>query len=217
MNSVAKLLRVAAMVLAGLALPLASVGAVEMVEGKNYSRLKIPVPVETGNKIEVIEFFSYGCPHCSDLEPYLQTWFQTMPADVQYRRVPVMFQERWKSLAKVYYTLDAMGEDVKLSPAVFQAIHTNGLALYDEKPFYDWAAGHGLDRAKVAGIYNSFGIDSKLKRAMALAQTYNIQAVPTIIVDGKFVTSSDRVGGHAGIPAAIDALVVKARAERPKA
>ncbi len=217
MNSMTKFLHAAIVVVGLVALPFASVGAAELVEGKNYSRLKIPVPVESGNKIEVIEFFSYGCPHCNDLEPYLQNWFKTMPADVQYRRVPVMFQERWKSLARVYYTLDAMGEDVKLSPAVFQAIHANGLSLYDEKVFFDWAASKGQDRAKVAGIYSSFGVDSKMKRALALAQTYNIQSVPTIIVDGKFVTSSDRVGGHAGIPAAIDELVNKARAERPKA
>jgi thiol-disulfide isomerase/thioredoxin len=83
----------------------ATAGAADLVEGKNYARLKVPQPVETGKKIEVIEFFSYGCPHCSDLEPYLQNWFKTAPADVQFRRVPVMFQERWKALAKIYYTL----------------------------------------------------------------------------------------------------------------
>src|SRR5664279_2822062 len=108
----------------------------EMVEGKNYSRLKIAQPVESGNKIEIIEFFSYGCPHCNDLEPYLQTWFKTMPADVQYRRVPVMFQDRWKPLARIYYTLDALGDEGKLSPAVFQAIHGSGLPLYDDCLLY---------------------------------------------------------------------------------
>ncbi len=199
---------------AGLAF--AATASADLAEGKDYSRLKVPHAVDSGKKIEVIEFFSYGCPHCSDLEPYLQTWLKTLPPDVQFRRVPVTFQDRWKPLARIYFTLEAMGEDGRLSPEVFKAIHGAGVPLYSDKAFFDWAASKGLDRAKVVDTYNSFGVDSKLKRALVLAQEYNIQAVPTLVVDGKFVTSSDRVGGHAGAPAALDALIAKARAERPK-
>ena len=198
------------------ALAFTGTAAAELVEGKDYSRLKIPHAVDSGKKIEVIEFFSYGCPHCNDLEPYLQTWMKTLPPDVQFRRVPVMFQDRWKALAKDYFTLEALGEDVKLSPDLFKALHASGLPLYQDKAFFDWAASKGLDRAKVVDTYNSFGIDSKMKRAAVLTQEYNVQAVPTLVVDGKFVTSSDRVGGHAGAPAALDALIAKARSERPK-
>ena len=200
--------------LAALALTLPA--AAEMTEGKEYSRLKIAQPVETGKKIEVIEFFSYGCPHCSDLEPYLDAWLAKLSPDVQFRRVPVMFQQRWEALAKIYYTLDAMGEEQRLSPEVFKAIHVSNLPLYQEKSFFDWAATKGLDRAKVEQVYGSFAVNSKFNRAKALAQTYNIQSVPTVVVDGKFVTASDRVGRHAALPAAIDELVAKARAERPK-
>lgn len=198
------------------AMAFAGGAAADLVEGKEYSRLKVPHAVDSGKKIEVIEFFSYGCPHCNDLEPFLQTWMKSLPPDVQFRRVPVMFQDRWKSLAKDYFTLEAMGEDVRLSPELFKAVHVGGLPLYQDKAFFDWAASMGLDRAKVVDTYNSFGIDSKMKRATVLAQEYNVQAVPTLIVDGKFVTSSDRVGGHPGMPAALDALIAKARAERPK-
>ena len=95
-------------------------------------------------------------------------------------------------------------------------MHVSGLPLYQEKSFVDWAATKGLDRAKVADTYNSFGVDSKMKRASVLAQEYNVQAVPTLVVDGKFVTLSDKVGGHAALPAALDTLIAKARAERPK-
>jgi protein dithiol oxidoreductase (disulfide-forming) len=198
------------------ALAFTGTAVADLVEGKEYSRLKVPHAVDSGKKIEVIEFFSYGCPHCNDLEPYLQNWMKTLPSDVQFRRVPVMFQDRWKPLARDYFTLEAMGEDVRLSPEVFKAIHVSGLPLYEDKAFFDWAASKGLDRAKVVDTYNSFGIESKMKRAMVLAQEYNVQAVPTLVVDGKFVTLSDRVGGHAGMPAALDALIAKARAERPK-
>jgi thiol:disulfide interchange protein DsbA len=127
-----------------------------------------------------------------------------------------MFQERWQSLAKVYFTLEAMGEDQRLSPEVFKAIHVAGLPLYQDKAFFDWAASNGLDRAKVMDVYKSFGVESKMRRALATAKDYNIQSVPTMLVDGKFLTSSDRIGGHAAVPGALDALIAKARAERPK-
>ena len=191
-------------------------GAADLVEGKEYVRLRNPQPVETGKKIEVIEFFSYGCPHCSDLEPILQAWMQKLPPDVQFRRVPVMFQQRWEALAKIYYTLDAMGDETRLSPEVFKAVHVNGVPLYQDKAFFDWAASHGLDRTRVAEVYGSFAVSSKFNRAKALAQAYNIQSVPTIIVDGKYLTASDRVGTHAAMPPVLDALVAKARAERAK-
>lgn len=183
-------------------------------EGNQYVRLKNPQPVETGKKIEVIEFFSYGCPHCGELEPFLQSWLKTMPADVQFRRIPVMFQERWIPLAKIYYTLEALGEEARLSPEVFSALHAKGLSLWQDKTFFDWAASHGLDRKKVEDMYNSFGIGGKVNRARLAAQAYQVQSVPLVVVDGKYVTN--RVGSHSAMPPLIDALVAKARAERPK-
>ena len=200
--------------LALLAFAMFAAGAsAELVEGKNYVRLPNPQPVETGNKIEVIEFFSYGCPHCAALEPFLDKWLDKLPNDVAFRRIPVMFHQDWVQLAKVYYTLDAMGQ-TKLSPEVFTAIHQQHVNLSDKGKFFDWAASKGLDRKKVEDVFSSFGIDGKVKRAMQLAQQYRIEAVPTVIVDGKFMTSSDRVGTHANLPAAIDELVAKARSER---
>jgi len=202
---------------AAACLAVGAAGAVDLVEGKNYVKLKNPQPVESGKKIEVIEFFSYGCPHCNDLEPILDAWLAKLPPDVEFRRVPVVFQQRWEPLAKIYYTLDAMGVESKLSPEVFKAIHSAGLPLYQDKAFFDWAAAHGLDRAKVQDVYNSFAVNSKFNRAKVLAQDYNIQSVPTVVVDGKYVTSSDRVGTHAALPPVIDALIAKARAEHGKA
>lgn len=188
----------------------------QLIEGKNYVRIANPQPVETGKKIEVIEFFSYMCPHCAELEPYLDTWLAKLPSDVAFRRVPVSFQQRWDALAKVYYTLDAMGVESKLSPDVFKAIHGSGTALWNDKTFYDWAASKGIDRTKVEAVYTSFAINGKMKRALQLAQQYKVDGVPTVVVDGKFLTSSSMVGTHAALPAAIDELVAKARAERPK-
>ena len=208
-----RLLPVAAAFLA--ALSLSTMGQpVPMEEGNQYLRLKNPQLVESGKKIEVLEFFSYGCPHCADLEPILQGWLKTIPADVQFRRVPVMYQDRWVALAKIFYTLEALGEESRLSPDVFAALHARGLNLWQDKTFFDWAAGQGLDRKKVEDMYNSFAISGKINRARAAAQTYQVQSVPTVVVDGKFVTN--KVGSHRAMPATIDALIAKARAERPK-
>jgi thiol:disulfide interchange protein DsbA len=183
----------------------------DLVQGKDYERLKNAQPVESGKKIEVTEFFSYSCPHCNHVEPILQDWIRRMPPDVQFRRVPVVFQPRWEETARIYFTLDAMGEEARLSPEVFKAIHVDGLSLSEDKAFFDWAASHGLDRARVVEVYNSFGVNSKLSRAKALALAYNIESVPTVIVDGKFVT-----GEQEKLPQVLDALIIKARAERPK-
>jgi thiol:disulfide interchange protein DsbA len=189
----------------------------ELIEGKNYVKLRTPVPVETGKKIEVIEFFSYGCPHCAELEKFLIPWRAKLPQDVQFRRVPVMFQERWINLGKIYYTLDALGDEEKLSPDVFAALHGANVSLWNDKTFFDWAASKGLDRKKVEDVFNSFAINGKMNRARQQASSYDVQSVPMVVVDGKFVTASDKVGTHAQLPAAIDELVAKARAERSKA
>ena len=208
-----RLLSLVAVLLAALSLSAAAQMAAPQ-EGNQYLRLKNPQPVESGKKIEVLEFFSYGCPHCGELEPNLQGWLKTMPPDVQFRRIPVMFQERWIPLAKIYYTLEALGEESRLSPDVFVALHGKGLPLWQDKTFFDWAASQGLDRKKVEDMYNSFGIGGKVNRARMIAQAYQVQSVPLIVVDGKFV--SNRIPSHSAMPPLIDALVARARAERPK-
>ena len=206
-----RLLPVAGAFLAALSMAAA---AQSVDEGKEYLRLKNPQPVESGKKIEVIEFFSYGCPHCADLEPILQPWIKALPADVQFRRIPVMYQERWIPLARIYYTLEALGEEKRLSPEVFSALHSRGVSLWQDKTFFEWAASQGLDRKKVEDMYNSFAISGKVNRARQAAEAYQVQSVPSFVVDGKFVTY--KVSTHKAIPPTLDALIAKARAERPK-
>ena len=194
----------------------AGVRAQALEEGRNYIRLKTPQPVETGNKIEVIEFFSYGCPHCAHLEPELAPWIKSLPPDVQFRRVPVLFNPSWITLAKIYYTLSALELESKLTPEVFSAIHDKGTNLANEKAFLDWIASKGIDRKKVEEMMGSFAIAGKVNKAKSQAQAYRIESVPTLVVDGKFVTASDKVGTHAQMPGALNFLIAKARAERPK-
>ncbi len=215
-NLTGRLLQLAAAILVALSLPAMAQTAAPQ-EGREYVRLKNAIPVETGNKIEVIEFFSYGCPHCGEFEPLLHDWVKKLPPDVQFRRVPVSFQPKWVPLAKEYYTLEALGEDSRLSPEVFVAIHSKGVKLEDEKTFFDWAASHGLDRKKVEEMYNSFSMSGKMNRALQQAKAFNAQQVPLIVIDGKYVVSTnENVRTHAAMLPVMDALIVKARAERPK-
>ena len=182
----------------------AAAPAAQLVEGKNYARITNPQPVETGKKIEVIEFFSYGCPHCAELEPYPRHVARQAAGR---RRVPARARDVPAALgaARARSTTRSTRSATrsKLSPEVFKAIHGTGMALWDDKKFFDWAASKGLDRKKVEEVFDSFAIDGKMNRAKQHAQEYHIQSVPTVIVDGKFVTVV-RSRGHACQPAGRD-------------
>jgi thiol:disulfide interchange protein DsbA len=187
--------------------------AADIQEGKDYRRLEKPQPVETGKKIEVIEFFSFSCPHCKDMEPILSPWVQKLPADVQFRRIPAQFSPQWAGTSKVWYTLEGLNEERQV-PAVFKAIHEQNMRLDQDKPFFDWAATQGLDRKKVEDMYNSFAVNGKVARAKSQLQSYNVQSVPVFVVDGKFTTDTGGLKRHEDAPFILDKLIDKARAER---
>ncbi|MCC6244983.1 MAG: thiol:disulfide interchange protein DsbA/DsbL [Gemmatimonadaceae bacterium] len=120
-------------------------------------------------------FFSFGCPHCHDFDPEVKNWKATLDANVDFRRVPVDFgREQWANLGKVWYTLDAIGADDKLTSEVFAAIHEKKVPLHQDKAFFDWAASKGLDRKKVEDTYNSFGVSGKMNRARQIAKSYGV-------------------------------------------
>jgi thiol:disulfide interchange protein DsbA len=186
--------------------------AADLEEGKDYRRLAKPQPTETGKKVEVIEFFSFSCPHCKDMEPILSAWIKKLPADVQLRRIPAQFSPPWVGTAKVWYTLEALNEE-RLVPAVFTAIHSQNLRLDQDKVFFDWIATQGVDREKVEDMYNSFAVNGKVARAKSLVQTYGVQSVPVFVVDGKYTTETSVGKRHEDIPGLLDKLIDKARAE----
>ncbi len=188
-------------------------------EGRDFLRLAAPQPIEPGSGIEVLEFFSYGCPHCNDLEEFLGPWLRQLPADVSFRRVPVLFHPPWVNLAKLHFTLEAIGR-ADLAGKVFHAVHARGVKLYDEKVFIEWGAGNGLDAAKVREAWNSFAVSGKMNRARTLAQAFRVDGVPTLFVDGKFKLQPTTEGmgpvAHRQAPSLLDFLIAKARAERNK-
>lgn len=168
-------------------------------------------------KIEVVEFFSYGCPHCSDFHPTVSKWSAKLPADVVFRRVPVSFgRAQWASLSKLYYALEATGDLAKLDGAVFHALHEKGLKLYDDKSIAEWVSAQGVDAKKFADAYNSFGVVSKVKRGDQLAQASKIQGVPALAVDGKYLMINDGIKDYAELVARTDKVIDKVRGERNK-
>jgi thiol:disulfide interchange protein DsbA len=186
----------------------------EAFEGHDYARLKNPQAVATGNKVEVLEFFWYRCPHCFQLEPALNTWLKTLPRDAQVRRVPAVFRDDWMPGAKLYYTLEQMGLLGTLHGKVFDAYHMENINLNDPDVLGDWVAKQGVDRKKFEGVYNSFSTQSKAMQGGRLVSSYAITGVPAFVIDGKFTTSVSMTGSPARLFEVLDQLIVKARAER---
>jgi thiol:disulfide interchange protein DsbA len=170
-------------------------------------------PLEDPTRVEVIDFFFYACPYCNELQPYLERWQKRKSADVLYRHVPVVRHDTWVPLAKTYYTLEAMGEVERLHAAVYHSYHVDELAMSQDKVIAEWAEKHGLDREKFMAIYRSDDVRQKVERARKMTMDYDIQATPTVVVDGKYVTSTSMTANVAGVISVIDGLVRLARQE----
>jgi thiol:disulfide interchange protein DsbA len=183
--------------------------------GKDYQLINPPQATNTPGKVELIEFFSYACPHCNHLEPSLEAWEHKMPSGVVLKRVPVTFgRNEWVALAKLYYTLEVMGQADKLHAKVFNAIHEGHQNLMSADAASDWAAKQGLDRAKFTEIFNSFGIQSKLSAGNAKAQSFAIDGVPSLILDGRFKTSPSIAGGNESALQVLDELIASLPKQR---
>lgn len=184
--------------------------------GQPFQTLATKVPTEVAGKIEVIEFFSYGCPHCHDFEPLLNNWTKTLPADVNFIKVPITFNRpEWTNLARIYYTLDAMGEASKLGPAVFAAIHEQKRQLQKEDVLLEWA-GSVTDSKRFSDAWKSFGVQSRVQRSNQIAAAYRVSGVPMMAVDGRFMVSASTAGSHEGMLKTVNELVARARSEKGK-
>ena len=184
--------------------------------GRDYIRLDKPYPVASGDKIEVIEFFYYGCPVCYELEPKLSRWYFNGPSSILLRRVPALSSDNWDNFAKLFYTLDAMGQLGRLHWPVYDNFHFNGLKLNEKQVAADWVAHNGLDKQKFLAIYDSPQVQEKLAKVHVLMKAFDIKGVPSIVVDGKFLTSARMTGGTGELMQVLQQLVELARKERGK-
>jgi thiol:disulfide interchange protein DsbA len=173
--------------LAVLALLCATYAQAEVVAGRDYRLLSSPQPTSSGNKVEVLEFFFYGCSHCYHLHPLLAAWEQNKPRDVELHYVPVVFNESWEPMARTYYALDALGQIDRLHDPLFRAWNVNFTDLRDEAKITDFVAKNGVDPAKFGAAYNSFSMSSKIARSNQLVRSYGVRGTPTLAVDGKYV------------------------------
>lgn len=201
-----------ALLLAGLF----SVGVASAADkGIDYIPVIPEQPTDSGKKVEVVEVFSYACPHCASLAPTIESWARKLPANVAYKRIPVSFgRPQWTVMSKAYYALEAMNEADRLHEKIFSAIHTERLNLFSEDILFNWIEKQGVNRQKFLDTYNSFAVQSKVARGDQKSMAYGVDAVPTIIIDGKYRTSPSIAGGNATLFPLLDELIKKAAKER---
>ena len=189
-----------------------------IVEGKDYSRLATPQPTSP-EKIELIEFFWYGCPYCYTIEPYIETWAKKLPADVHFKREHILWPGRPDLIphAKIYYTLTAMGLEDKYQLAIFKAVQKDRMELRRENALFDWVATQGIDVRKFKEVYNSFAVQSQISRAQDLTKRYKIESVPAFVVGGKYLTSPAQVGKEDhSLTEVLDGLIATERKNKKK-
>lgn len=187
--------------------------AMAQTAGKDFTPISPVQPTDDASKIEVVEFFSYGCPHCSDFNPLVHSWSSKLPSDVVFKRIPITFgRGAWANIAKLYYTLEITGDLAKLDNDVFKAIHVERQNLFEEKALTEWVVKKGVDPKRFSETFNSFGVNSKVRRGDQMAQAYKIQGVPALAVDGKYLVGGKDFNEQLAIA---DKLIAKARSEKP--
>ena len=179
-----------------------------------YVELANPVPVAEPGKIEVVELFWYGCPHCYHFEPVINPWVDKLPEDVNFKRVPAMFGGPWDAHGQMFLTLEAMGVEHKVHAAVFDAIQNQRKHLTKPEEMADFLATQGVDKDKFLATFNSFAIQGQIKQAKELAQKYGVQGVPTMIVNGKYRFDLGTAQGPTGVLNVADQLIAKERAAK---
>ncbi len=177
--------------------------------GVDYDVMAKPQPTQTGDKVEVLELFWYGCPHCYKLEPHIEHWLENMPANAAYIRLPAVFNKQWMVHAKAFYAAEAMGVFDKVHRPLFDALHAQKKKLYTAETIADFFATLGVDRAEFLKTYSSFAVNTKANRAKQMTRRYGISGVPAIIINGKYRTSAHKAGSEARLMQVINALVAK--------
>jgi thiol:disulfide interchange protein DsbA len=182
-----------------------------------------PRPTPSLGKIEVLEFFSYGCPHCARFNPLVSAWVAKQPKDVVFRRVAVSYgRAQWMNLARAYYALDATGDLKKVDAALFRAIHDDHQNLFDEQSIADWVGKQGGNASGFADAYVSFGVNNHTVQADQMAEDYGIDGVPTLVVGGRYVVISptqaaDEEQTFGELLVRAERVIAMARANAPRA
>ena len=200
----------------GIALAAAGAPAQAQVSGRDYQELIPARAVSTGERIEVIEFFYYGCPVCYEAQPHIAKWLMRAGPGVVILRVPAVFTESSESFACTFYALGAMNEIARLHWPLYDNHHFDGKQLNEEKNVTEWVASNGIDRAKFTELWHSEAIKAQIGSAKKALETYDVKGVPSFVIDGRYVTSAKMAGGVREMMRVVEKLVERAAAERKK-
>lgn len=176
-------------------------------EGESYSKLTKPIATQSGDKIEVLEFFWYGCPHCFSFEPTLRKWKKSLPDNVKFIRMPSPLNPRWMIHTKTYYALEIMGEGDKHHDAIFAAMHTKKMKLHSKASLADFLATQGVDKKTFLATFDSFAVEMRAKQAMQLGQKFKVSGVPMLAINGKYTISGSQAGSYTGMTNVADHLI----------
>ena len=180
--------------------------------GKDFLPLDRPVPTDAGpGKVELIEFFWYSCPHCNAFEPTFAQWVKNAPKDVVVRRVPVAFRDDFAPQQRLYYALEAMDLLGSVHAKVFHAVHVERLPLNTDAAILSWIEKQGVDSKKFAEVYRSFGVASKVKRAVQLQNEFRVEGVPSLGIAGKYYTDGSLAGGMERALKVAESLIARSR------
>ena len=192
--------------------------AVEPKPGVNFKTTKNIIPTESKDKIEVVELFWYGCIHCFNMDPYLDKWADNLPKDVTFKRIPAIPRKDWIESAKAYYALETLGVVNKLHEKLFDAIHKEkSLKHNDTRALIKWITVNGkLDKKDVESAFNSFSMKAKLSRSYKIFKSAGATGVPTMIIDGKYFTSSTMAGGEQNAIDIMNFIIKNVRKDKNK-
>lgn len=202
--------RLRGLLLFALLLPLPLLAA---DEGIDYVLIKPAQATETGDQVEVLEVFWYGCPHCWHLEPLMQQWVATKPAGVAFRRMPAT-GPRWEPHARAYYAAESLGKLEVFHDALFKAMQVQNRNIMTEKDLVKFAAEIGFDPEEFRAAYNSFYVEARVRKADEMGRRYGIDGVPALIINGKYRTSPSQVGSQDRVVEVLNDLVAKELAAR---
>ena len=193
------------------------VPAQEIRARQNIEYRVIPVqPVETVERIEVIDFFWYGCPYCNELQPALEDWIKRKPDDVAVRRIPAILKDNWAPHARIFYALELLGETERLHLKVYHSYHVEELFMSKPDVMEQWAVKNGIERRRWVDAYFSPEVDGRIARAFQATKRYDVQGTPSLVVDGRYLTSSSMTPTVRGMIPVVEDLVRLARQNRGK-
>lgn len=176
-----------------------SLQAASFSEGKHFSKIASPIATQTGDKVEILEFFWYGCPHCFSFEPTLQKWKKSLPSNVTFIRMPSPLNPRWMVHTKAFYTLQSMGEGENHHQAIFSAMHVKKQKLFSKSAIADFLEQRGVNKQQFLSTFDSFAVEMRARQALQLGQQYQLSGVPMLTINGKYTISAEQAGSYQGM------------------